>query len=73
MELCSVLCGSLDGKGVWGRMDTCIYMAESFHCLPEAITILLIGYTSMENKKFKLKNKSGFNILSSIFRYYVAE
>ena len=21
MELCSVLCGSLDGRGVWGRMD----------------------------------------------------
>ena len=22
------LCGSLDGKGVWGRMDTCICMAK---------------------------------------------
>ena len=21
-ELCSVLCGSLDGRGVWGRKDT---------------------------------------------------
>ena len=21
-ELCSMLCGNLDGKGVWGRMDT---------------------------------------------------
>ena len=21
MELCSMLCASLDGKGVWGRMD----------------------------------------------------
>ena len=21
----SMLCGTLDGKGVWGRMDTCIY------------------------------------------------
>ena len=26
MELCSVLCGSLDGRGVWGRMDRCIYL-----------------------------------------------
>ena len=34
-----------------------IYMAESFHCSPEVITTLLIGYTSMENKKFKLKKK----------------
>ena len=24
-ELCSVLCGSLDGRRVWGRMDTCVY------------------------------------------------
>ena len=23
-EFCSMLCGSLDGRGVWGRMDTCI-------------------------------------------------
>ena len=22
MELCSMLCGSLDGRGVWQRMDT---------------------------------------------------
>ena len=38
MELCSVLCGSLDGKGVWGRMDTCICTAESLCGLPETIT-----------------------------------
>ena len=24
LELCSVLCGSLVGRGVWGRMDTCM-------------------------------------------------
>ena len=23
-ELCSMLCGSLDGRRVWGRMDTCV-------------------------------------------------
>ena len=22
-----MLCGSLDGRGVWGRMDTCMYMS----------------------------------------------
>ena len=27
-ELYSVLCGILDERGVWGRMDTCICMAE---------------------------------------------
>ena len=29
MELYSILCGSLDGRGVWGRMDTYICMSES--------------------------------------------
>ena len=28
MELYSMLHGSLDGRGVWGRMDTCICMAD---------------------------------------------
>ena len=47
-ELCLMLCGSLDGKGVQGRMDACIYKAESFCCPLEIITTLLIkliGYT----------------------------
>ena len=43
--LCSSVLGdSLDGRGVWGRMDTCICMAESLCCPPETITALLIGY-----------------------------
>ena len=25
-------CGSLDGRGVWGRMDTCMFMAEARCC-----------------------------------------
>ena len=28
MELYSMLCGSLDGRGIWGRMDTCVRMAD---------------------------------------------
>ena len=44
MELCSLLCASLDGRGIWMRMGTCMFMAESLHCSPETITILLIGY-----------------------------
>ena len=43
MELCPF--GSLDGRGVWRRMETCICMADSLCCSPETITILLIGYT----------------------------
>ena len=46
-ELCSMLRSSLDGRGVWGRMDTCICMAEVFCCAPETITTLLIGYTTI--------------------------
>ena len=38
-----MLWGSLDGKGVWGRLDTCIHVAGSLCCSPETITTLLIG------------------------------
>ena len=39
---CSVLCGSLDGRGVLRRMDTCICNGESLCYKPEIITTLLI-------------------------------
>ena len=54
-ELCSMLCGNLDGKGVWGRMPTCTWMAGSLCSSPETITTLLISYTPIQNKKFKKK------------------
>ena len=53
MELWSILCDSPDGRGLQGRMDTCICMAESLHYSLETITTLLISYTSIQNKKFK--------------------
>ena len=28
-EPCLLSCGSLGGRGVWGRMDTCVCVAES--------------------------------------------
>ena len=34
-----------------GRVDTCICMAESLCCPPETMTMLLIGYTLIQNKK----------------------
>ena len=43
MELCSILYGSLDGKGIWKKMDT-LCMAESLCCSSETITTLLISY-----------------------------
>ena len=36
MELCSAFCASLDGRGVWGRMDTCmcgwVPLQSTWHC-----------------------------------------
>ena len=43
------------GEYVWGRMDTCICMAESLGCSPETITILLVRHTPMQNRMFKKK------------------
>ena len=48
MEFCSMLFSSLDGRGVWGRMDTCTCFTESFCCSPENI-----GYTPIQTKSFK--------------------
>ena len=51
-ELCSMLCSNMDERGIWGRMNTCMSVAESLHCSPETITTLLIVYTPIQNKKF---------------------
>ena len=39
----------------WGRMDTSICTAELLHYSAKSITILLIGYTPIQNKKFQRK------------------
>jgi len=57
MELYSVLCGILEGRGVWDSVDTRLCMAELLPCSPETTTTLLIGYTLTPNKKFKGKKK----------------
>ena len=45
----SMLCSSLNGRGgEW--IHTCMCTAESPCCSPEAVTTLLIGYTSIQNK-----------------------
>ena len=52
-ELCSIICGSLDGRGVWARMDTCVCMVEHFCCPPETITTLFVNqlYPNIKVKK----------------------
>ena len=53
-----MLCGSLDGRRVQGRMHPCICMAESLHCLRKVTTTLLITYSPIQNKKFiEFENK----------------
>ena len=52
-----MLCGSLDGRGVWGRMAMYMCKAESLYCSPETIKILLIGYMPIENLKKFFKNE----------------
>ena len=43
----SMVCGRLDGKGVWGRMDPYLCITESLHCSPETTTSL-IGCTPIQ-------------------------
>ena len=52
-----MLCGSLDGRGIWGIVDTCVCVAESLCCPLETIMTLLIGYTPKGTVKFFLKKK----------------
>ena len=47
-----MLCVSLDERGVWGRMDTCVSVTESLHGSSETITTLLTGYTPIQNKVY---------------------
>ena len=43
-------------RRIWGRMDTCMCVAESLHCSLETITFL-IGYTPIKNENLKFKKK----------------
>jgi len=47
----------LDERGVWGKINTCIRMAESHSCSPETTRTLLISYTPTQTKKFKIVKK----------------
>ena len=57
MELCSMLCDSLGGSGVWGRMDTCVRVAESLHCSPETHH-LANGYIPVQKKRLKREKET---------------
>ena len=57
MELCSMLCGNLDGRWVWGRMDVRTYMPKSLRCSPVKISTLLTADTPIQNKTFKKNSR----------------
>ena len=62
------------GEGIWGRMDICVCMAESRCSSPETITTRLMGYTSIQNQKFKRikieKRHASFASLDLIFSWW---
>ena len=66
MKLCSVICVSLNERGVCGRTDTCICMVESFCCSPETITTLLIDYTLIQNKKLNSLGADEYSLIPLI-------
>ena len=53
-----VLCGNIDGRRVWGRVDTCLCMGESLHCSSETVTIFLIGYPQAKNKRSNYRKQN---------------
>ena len=46
--------------GITNTMDTCMCRAESLHRPPETITTLLIGYSPIQNKRFKINKMDNY-------------
>ena len=69
------ICASLDGSGVWGRMERCMCTAESLlHSSPWAIIALLIGYTPIQNVfgvKIKIKKEQASHVLNRVLKELV--
>ena len=52
--LCLTLCGSLDGRGVWGEWThVYVWLSPFMLCCSLETVILLIRYTPIQNKKLK--------------------
>ena len=54
-ELCSILCGSLGGRGVWRRMDSWICWLS--RCSPETVTIVFVSWLYAKTKEKAKKKK----------------
>ena len=60
----------LGGRVVWGRMDTCIHMAETLSSPPETTTTLLISSTPTQNVFVLKKDLIGYLILLQNTSYF---
>ena len=62
-KLCCILCGSLDGRGVWGRMDTCMFVcATHVYVMHSAVRLKLSQHcqSAILHKTKCLKIKKSF-------------
>ena len=65
MKLFNAICQA-GWRGVWGRMDTCVCMAEFLLCSPETVSTLLNEYTLIQF--FFLKERATKEALNRIFK-----
>ena len=63
MELCPMLCGSLDVSGVWGRMDTYIWWLSPFNVHLKLSQCCWSAILQYNIKKFKKKKNLSVNKL----------
>ena len=59
MDLCSMLHGSLDGRGAWEEVGTCVCMAASLCCSPDTVTTLFVNQL-YPNAKLKVKKRKKY-------------
>ena len=62
-----MLYGNLEGRGVWERVDTCIYMAESLRFSLETITTLFVNWLYPNTKNFKRRKRRKSSIALETF------
>ena len=64
---CSMLCGNMDGRGVWGRMDTCICMVSRF-----AVHLKLSATPQYKIKSLRSQKKGGGSLVVQWLRICLA-
>ncbi|KAB0369209.1 hypothetical protein FD755_019214 [Muntiacus reevesi] len=66
-----MFCGSLDGRGVRGRMDTCVCMEESFCYVPKTVITLASLSITISQSLLKLMSIESSNSRRAVNRSYV--